>query len=94
MRLPTKPVLAFLCLLPLAGVQAEVLVIDAVQQSAGVERPRAGMSMDQVRARFGEPQTVMPAVGDPPITRWVYPDFTVYFEYDKVIHAVVNRPAR
>ena len=56
--------------------------------------PRAGMSMDQVRARFGEPQTVVPAVGKPPITRWVYPDFTVYFEYDKVIHAVVNRPTR
>ncbi len=94
MRLPSKAVLVLLCLLPLAGVQAEVLVIDAVQQSAGIERPRAGMSMDQVRARFGEPQTVVPAVGKPPITRWVYPDFTVYFEYDKVIHAVVNRPTR
>ncbi len=27
-------------------------------------------------------------MGDPPITRWVYPDFTVYFEYQYVINAV------
>jgi hypothetical protein len=31
-------------------------------------------------------------VGDPPISRWVYDHFTVYFEYDKVLHSVVNKP--
>jgi hypothetical protein len=29
-------------------------------------------------------------VGDPPITRWVYDRFTVYFENDRVIHSVVH----
>ena len=26
----------------------------------------------------------------PPITRWDYPSFSVYFEHDKVIHAVAK----
>jgi hypothetical protein len=32
-------------------------------------------------------------VGQPPITRWVFPTFVVYFEYQHVIHAVATRPA-
>ena len=47
--------------------------------------------MSQVRAQFGEPGTMMDAVGDPPITRWVYPAYTVYFEHDQVLDAVVHR---
>jgi hypothetical protein len=47
--------------------------------------------MDKVKEIFGEPQKQAPAVGDPPITRWIYQDFTVYFEYDRVIHAVKHR---
>jgi len=31
------------------------------------------------------------AVGQPPITRWDYPTFSVYFENDRVIHAVAKR---
>ena len=27
-------------------------------------------------------------VGQPPITRWDYPHFSVFFEKDRVIHAV------
>ncbi len=55
-----------------------------------IELPGRGMSMEAVLKRFGEPQEKYPAVGKPPITRWVYPDFTVYFESQFVIHAVVN----
>jgi hypothetical protein len=29
-------------------------------------------------------------VGAPPITRWDYPNFSVFFEGDRVIHAVVT----
>jgi hypothetical protein len=47
--------------------------------------------MDKVKEVFGEPQKRTPAVGEPPITRWIYKDFTVYFEYDRVIHAVKHR---
>ena len=47
--------------------------------------------MDQVLQRFGEPQQRLGPVGEPPISHWVYPDFVVYYEYDRVIHAVVPR---
>lgn len=73
-----------------SGVPADTLVIDNARQSAGLESPTRGDSMTQVEARFGAPEQVVPAVGQPPITRWVYPDFTVYFEGDRVLHAVAR----
>ena len=57
------------------------------------EHPARGVTMSQVEARFGAPTTRHAAVGDPPITRWDYPQFSVFFEHDKVIHAVIVRPA-
>jgi hypothetical protein len=70
--------------------EAETLLIDAVEaeQATRSERPRSGQTKAQVEARFGAPTQMIAAVGDPPISRWVYPAFTVYFEYDRVIHAV------
>lgn len=53
--------------------------------------PRTGQSMVTVRESFGSPMQEAPAVGEPPITRWVYKNFTVYFEHDKVIHAVKHK---
>ncbi len=47
------------------------------------------MTMDQVVQRFGEPAEKVPAVGKPPITRWKYPGFVVYFESSYVIDSVV-----
>lgn len=86
---------AVLAALLLAGAVlpagADTLVIDAVQQAAGLERPAKGDSMTQVETRFGAPQQTHGAVGQPPITRWEYPQFTVYFEGDRVIHAVAKR---
>jgi len=52
--------------------------------------PGRGMTMEQVEAKFGPPRERLPSVGEPPITRWVYDDFTVYFEYQYVIDAVPN----
>ncbi|MEL7535457.1 MAG: hypothetical protein AAFZ58_13595 [Pseudomonadota bacterium] len=57
----------------------------------GYDKPRRGMSMTSVERAFGAPETKRAAVGEPPITRWVYGNFTVYFEYDRVIHAVVTQ---
>lgn len=54
-------------------------------------KPTRGMTQARVRANFGEPNTTVAAVGDPPISRWVYPEFVVFFEYDKVIHSVTIR---
>ena len=85
---------AVLSLMLVAPTLAETLLIDTVEQApAGLERPHRGMTMDQVRQGFGEPGRVLEAVGDPPITRWVYPRFTVYFEHDRVLRAVIRREA-
>ena len=54
-------------------------------------KPTRGMTQANVESRFGSPQNSRPAVGEPPITRWEYADFVVFFEYDKVIHAVTKR---
>lgn len=75
----------------LSSSYADTLVIDAVRQAAGIERPNRGQSMAAVEARFGSPAQQLPAVGQPPITRWVYAGFTVYFVESTVVHAVVNR---
>ncbi len=53
-----------------------------------VNRPARGMSMDKVLGTYGAPTRKISPVGQPPIERWEYPAFTVYFEYRKVIHSV------
>ena len=58
---------------------------------AGPERPQRGMSMDAVENRFGEPMARVPAVGQPPISRWEYAEFIVYFEHNLVLHAALKR---
>jgi len=56
-----------------------------------VTLPGKGMTKDQVEDRFGSPPEKVEAVGEPPISSWVYKGFTVYFEYDHVIHAVNHK---
>jgi len=54
-------------------------------------KPTRGMTEERVRASFGAPQSTVAAVGDPPISRWEYAEFVVFFEYDRVIHSVTKR---
>jgi hypothetical protein len=71
--------------------RAEVVAVDsgiAVKES-DVATPSRGMTMNQVSTKFGTPTNKVPAVGHPPISRWEYPGFVVYFENDHVIHSVV-----
>ena len=77
----------------LAGgvARAETIAVDngiAVKPS-DVSTPTRGMTMDQVADKFGAPASKVPAVGTPPISRWEYPGFIVYFEHEHVIHSVV-----
>ena len=78
-------------------IEGDVLLIERVERThANVELPPRGMLMNQVEARFGAPSQKLAPVGGgdprtPPITRWVYPEFTVYFENRHVVNAVVNR---
>ncbi len=51
--------------------------------------PRTGSSKTTVLNQYGEPISISGPVGDPPISRWVYGDFVVFFEYDHVINAVI-----
>jgi hypothetical protein len=57
---------------------------------ASADRPTRGMSMEKVEAKFGAPAKRVPAVGSPPITRWEYPGFVVYFEHHLVLHSVAS----
>ena len=87
---------AVLAALLATPVHAEVLIIDAIKQEPvnapdGLPRPTRAMSMKQVRAKFGAPVKEYPWVGNPPITRWDYPDYSVFFENDLVLETVVHR---
>jgi hypothetical protein len=78
----------------LAGAaRADTLLLDGIEADAqsAAQRPKSGMTMTAVESTYGEPTQKHAAVGDPPITRWDYPGFSVYFERDRVIHAVVAR---
>lgn len=70
---------------------ADVLLVDRIDQQGHGALPKAGMTKIQVGQRFGSPTRLEMAVGNPPISRWVYPNFTVYFERTKVIKAVLHR---
>ena len=74
------------------AVRAETVALgDQVSvRESDVPRPARGMSMKTVETKFGTPQARHPAVGKPAITRWDYPGFSVFFENQYVIHAVVN----
>lgn len=92
------PLALALVVMLVAPVMADVLLLQAIQAApenspTELERPRSGATMDTVIARFGQPQDQRTAVGDPPITRWIHDQYTVYFEYNRVIHSVVHRPA-
>ena len=87
----TMLVLAFT--LGAVAVRAEVLLLDGIEADAqsASQRPKSGMTMDNVEKTYGAPAQRHDAVGKPPITRWDYPAFSVYFENDRVIHAVAKR---
>ena len=85
--------LALLPALLFGGAAAgDTLLIEKTLQAPQQALPGRGLSMRQVEARFGPPREIKPPVGNPPITRWVYKDFEVYFEGRHVIHSVSLRP--
>ena len=52
--------------------------------------PARGMNMDNVEHIFGAPLEKYDAVGKPPIARWDYGNYVVYFEYNLVLHTVLK----
>lgn len=79
--------------LPSASVDVQAAV------PAVINLPRRGQEMRLVLQEYGEPQVKHPAVGGgqprhPPITRWDYAGFSVFFENSHVVDAVVpDQPA-
>ncbi|AOU98014.1 hypothetical protein BI364_08615 [Acidihalobacter yilgarnensis] len=73
-------------------VMAEVLIMPNGHPEAArlPMQPHRGMTMQQVLKRFGQPTQRLVPIDTPPITRWVYPKYTVYFEDRYVIHTVVH----
>lgn len=71
---------------------ADVVRIPIGQQTAdaSLNLPQTGETKTQVREEHGDPLEARGPTGDPAIYRWDYRDFTVYFEDDRVIHAVVK----
>jgi hypothetical protein len=81
------------------SASADVLLIDVIDKepannASGLLRPTNGQSMEQVKSKYGEPAKIYPTIGEPPITRWNFEKFAVYFEYNLVIHSVVNKPKK
>jgi len=83
------------CLLALtaATTLGDTLLLDGIEvdEQSAASRPSRGTTMASVEAQFGAPSERVPAVGEPPIARWEYPGFTVFFEHDRVLHSVVRR---
>lgn len=84
--------LALLMALAATPAAADILAVDGKVELRPTtqELPRRGSTMGTVEARFGAPSARHAAVGDPPITRWDYPTFSVYFEHQHVVHAVAH----
>jgi hypothetical protein len=58
--------------------------------------PARGSTMAQVKKKFGNPLEIIGPSGEtskrrPPITRWVYEGYIVYFENNRVIHSAPPR---
>ena len=79
-------------------VCGDALPASAVDAARTEISARSGMRMAEVEARYGAPaERLDPRGGQkrdwPTINRWVYPGFTVYFERDRVVNAVLNKAA-
>jgi len=96
-RLRSAIVVFTLGILLTGAAPADVLLMDSIQSAPTVDTPQAGMTMASVRAKYGNPTQEYPAVstsGDPlqpPITRWDYAAYSVFFENNLVLHSVVHR---
>jgi hypothetical protein len=74
-----------------AAESVQVPIGQQAEQKWTMDRPITGMKQSQVKDLFGQPLDWRDAVGNPPISSWIYQDFVVYFEYDDVIHTVLTQ---
>ena len=89
-KLRTMTLIALL-LAAMGTASADTLKMDGATANMNDGRPSRGMTQASVESKYGSPSSIKAPVGEPPITRWEYADFVVFFEHDKVIHAVLKR---
>jgi hypothetical protein len=82
--------LSLLGVLAATGVYAQSSENTAAPPAASAQMPKPGSSMQAVKEKFGSPSQEIPAVGNPPISRWEYPGYVVYFEGERVLHTVIK----
>ncbi len=70
---------------------ADTLLVKRMGHENAAAMPRRGSTMTSIEAQYGAPIKKYAAVGKPPITRWDYPAFSVYFEYKHVIDSVASK---
>ena len=89
---PLKTLVILACLMSGVTGHAEILNTPRTGNISekSISIPVKGMTMQQVEAQFGHPDQKLPAVGDPPIIRWIYDRYTIYFERQYVIHTVIH----
>ena len=83
-------------LAPSHPAAADTLLIQRTQAASHANLPKRGASMAAVEVAFGAPATKHAPVGGggahtPPITRWDYPSFSVYFENSHVVNSVLTK---
>jgi len=62
-----------------SALRAENIALPTNSQQGSISKPRKGISKNKVQSRPN---------GDPAIYYWEYPEYTVYFEGNIVIHSV------
>jgi len=70
---------------------SETSPLPSSTDTQSMQMPHNGQKMEVVEAQYGAPLKRVSPVGEPPISRWVYADFTVYFEENLVLHSVVHK---
>ena len=69
---------------------ADELDMQGTDGTKNMVGPASGTSAESVEAAYGSPIAKKAPVGDPPITRWDYDNYSVYFEHDLVLQSVLH----
>jgi hypothetical protein len=98
---PFRYTIKAFCLVSLISFTSASVLAESIKiplgyqgQALNIETPRTGATKNQVEEKFGQPMKTSGPVGHPPISTWEYDNFTVYFEYNHVIHSVVKAPPK
>ncbi|MBV1882650.1 MAG: hypothetical protein KUG82_13515 [Pseudomonadales bacterium] len=93
MTIRQLPIVFAITVMLSSSVLADVVTVGVGHQAKdkhALSRPNKGMDKQEVYSHFGDPIKQTNSVGKPPISSWVFDKFTVYFEYEHVVHTVLH----